>query len=331
MCTNLKMRAEDGSIVVGRTMEFATDLGWKLLVAPRGSAFEGTAPSGTGRTWSAVHGVVGVSALGRHAVTDGMNEVGLYAGLLYLPGLASYEEDGDDAARMISPDEAATYVLSTCATVTEAIHAIESVVVWNRAEEALGGGVLPIHLVLHDRTGDFAVVEWIGGVRAVHRSPIGVCTNNPPYDWHITNLQNYVNLSATNVAPVVVDGATIAPLGQGSGLLGLPGDWTPPSRFVRAAAISAATFPALDGPSAVVATLHMLNTFDIPVGLVRDADGDDSTQWMSVADLTGSTYLLRSYRDPTPRQVRLDEIGLDAGSIRVLDLPDEPNPLPFVI
>ena len=330
MCTNLRMRAEDGSIVVGRTMEFAADLGWELLIAPAGNAFTGTAPGGPGHRWTTDHGFVGVSALGRQIVTDGMNDAGLFAGLLYLPGLASYELADDAADRMISPDETAALVLGTAATVTEAIATIEGVVVWNRVEEQLAG-VLPVHLVLHDRSGDFAVIEWIDGVRTVHRSPVGVCTNNPAYPWHLTNLQNYVNLSATNVAPVALDGEAIAPLGQGSGLLGLPGDWTPPSRFVRAAAISAATFPAADGPGAVVATLHMLNTFDIPLGLVRGNEGNELTQWVSVSDLANSTYLLRTYADPTPRQVRLADAGLDTGPLRTVGLPSDPTPPVLVV
>ena len=71
------------------------------------------------------------------------------------------------------------------------------------------GSVLPIHLVLYDADGDAAVVEWVGGERHVHENPVGICTNAPPFDWHVTNLRNYVNLSATNVSPVALDGLSV--------------------------------------------------------------------------------------------------------------------------
>jgi choloylglycine hydrolase len=311
-------------------MEFAQDLGWRLLVAPRGTEFAGTAPDGPGRVWSARHGFVGVGALGRSSATDGVNEAGLYAGLLYLPGFAAYQsEDGVPAGDLVSADELASLVLAGAGSVREAVQLVSEVVVWNRVEPVLGD-ILPIHLVLHDADGDAAVVEWVGGERRVHDNPLGVCTNAPPFDWHVTNLRNYVNLSATNVAPLELDGVEIKGLGEGTGLLGLPGDWTPPSRFIRATAIAQATLPVPDGDAGMLAALHVVNAFDIPRGLVRGANGGDYTQWSTVVDLTGRRYALRSYDDPTPRVLALGELALDAGGeLRSLPLPSDRAFAPF--
>jgi choloylglycine hydrolase len=216
MCTTFRLRTTSGETLIGRTMEFAQDLGWRLLVVPPGTEFEGTAPDGVGHTWSARHGFVGVGALGRGSATDGVNEAGLYAGLLYVPGFASYQShDGVSAGDLVSADELASLVLARAGSVREAIELVSELVVWNRVEEMLGD-VLPIHLVLYDATGDAAVVEWIGGERRAHDNPVGVCTNAPPFDWHITNLRNYVNLSATNVAPMDLDGVEIKGLGEGT-------------------------------------------------------------------------------------------------------------------
>src|SRR5665809_78274 len=122
MCTNVRIKTIADEVVIGRTMEFAADLGWKLMVAPRGSAFTGTAPDGPGHTWSAEYGFVGVSALGRPAATDGINEAGLYAGLLYLPGFTRYQDhDGVTAGQIISADELASLVLAGAGPVAAAI------------------------------------------------------------------------------------------------------------------------------------------------------------------------------------------------------------------
>lgn len=322
MCTSVRIKTTADDVVIGRTMEFAADLGWKLMVAPRSTKFTGTAPGGPGHTWSADHGFVGVTALGRPAATDGINEAGLYAGLLYLPGYTSYQDsDGVAAEQMISADELASLVLAAAGSVAEAIATAEAIVVWNRAEEALGGSILPVHLVLHDSSGASAVIEWVDGVRRVHDNPIGVCTNSPPFEWHTTNLRNYVNLSATNVGPLKLGDQRIAALGQGSGLLGLPGDWTPPSRFVRATALAGATDPVESTDEAMLAALHIINSFDVPKGVVRGPEGGDFTAWSSVCDLAGGHYAVRTYDDPTPRLVNLGDLGLDQGERRELELP----------
>jgi choloylglycine hydrolase len=326
MCTTFRIRTTSGDVVIGRTMEFALDLGWRLLVIPRGTELTGTAPDGPGHSFSAEHGFVGVGALGRPSATDGINDAGLYAALLYLPGYAEYQpDDGVPAGQLVSPDEVASLVLGGAGSVREAIDVVSEVTVWNRVEDVLGSA-LPIHLVLFDAGGDAAVVEWVDGERRVHDNPVGVCTNAPPFDWHVTNLRNYVNLSATNVSPLDLDGLSIKGLWEGTGLLGLPGDWTPPSRFVRATAIAHATVPVESTDAAMLAALHIVNAFDIPKGVVRSPEGGDFTAWSSVIDLAGRRYVLRTYDDPTPRILALDDLDLSPGaSMHSSPLPSDPR------
>jgi choloylglycine hydrolase len=81
MCTNFRLKAQDSSVVVGRTMGFPNLMGAKITVLPREFAGAGIAPAGTGKTWTSEHGVVGVDAFGQPGwLTDGMNEKGVYAG-----------------------------------------------------------------------------------------------------------------------------------------------------------------------------------------------------------------------------------------------------------
>ena len=131
-------------------------------------------------------------------------------------------------------------------------------------------GVPPLHLVLHDRHGSAAVVEWVeGGVSA--RQPSGRGNEQPPARLASDKPRNYVNQTAIDVPPLTVDGVTVAPLGEGSGMLGLPGDFTPPSRFVRAAAFAAAAWKPKTAAGGVNTVLHLLSSFDIVKGVVRDA------------------------------------------------------------
>src|ERR1035438_9464972 len=98
---------------------------------------------------------------------------------------------------------------------------------------AFGTAFVPLHYVLHDAKGNSIVLEWVGGKLNIYDNTVGVMTNSPTYDWQMTNLRNYVSLSPDNAKPVTVNGVQYAANGQGSGLLGLPGDPTPPSRLVQ--------------------------------------------------------------------------------------------------
>jgi choloylglycine hydrolase len=341
MCTTLRIKATDGTVLVGRTMEYALPVNWEWRAVPRGVAQTSTAPDGNGVAWVGTHGYVGIgngatTSFGRSlpaqpGIPDGVNEVGLYAGLLYLPTFAEYEDPHDvPSERLLAPLDVASYVLATCATVAEAVAALETVVVWPAPIPIIG--VPPLHLVLHDRAGAAAVVQWVGGVRHVHDNPIGVATNSPPFDWHLTNLRNYVNQTAMDVPPLSLDGEVLAPLGQGTGMLGLPGDFTPPSRFVRAVAFaSSARLPATaeDGVSTV---MHLLSSFDITKGVIRDtlpegltadeaAGLGDYTCFSSVSELNGSpAFTVRTYDDASQRRLALADVDLSSGSPRSLPM-----------
>ncbi|MGH6866790.1 MAG: linear amide C-N hydrolase [Methyloceanibacter sp.] len=77
------------------------------------------------------------------------------------------------------------------------------------------------------------MVEPVDGTLKVHDAPLGVMTNAPAYDWQMTNLANNVYFSVNDIESAKVGDIKVEALGAGSGLLGLPGDFTPPSRFVR--------------------------------------------------------------------------------------------------
>jgi choloylglycine hydrolase len=343
MCTTLRIVASDDTVLVGRTMEYSLPVNWEWRAVPRGVRQVSTAPGGAGAPWTGTHGYVGIGS-GRTtvfghtlpalpSVSDGVNEAGLYAGLLYLPTFAEYESPLDvPANRLLAPVDVAAFALATSATVAEAVTAVESMVVWPAAIPVVG--VPPLHLILHDRSGASAVVDWVAGERHVYDNPIGVATNSPPLDWHLTNLRNYVNQTAMDVPELSLEGQTIHPLGQGTGMLGLPGDFTPPSRFVRAVAFSAAARTPPTAADGVCAVMHLLSSFDITKGVIRDsvpegltgpeveaAELGDYTSFSAVSELNGRpAYTVRTYDDASQRRLALDEVDLSAGPPRSLPM-----------
>jgi choloylglycine hydrolase len=261
---------------------------------------------------------------------DGVNEKGLAVGLFYFPGMAEYMPyKKQDAERTLSAIELGGYLLDNFATVDEARAGLAQLVV--PAVVLPQMGMSPgVHYLVMDATGKSIAIEFTGGRPRIYDNPLGVITNCPTFDWHMTNLRNYVKMSPEQAPPLEVDGLTIQSFGQGSGMLGLPGDYTPPSRFVRAVAMSQTLEPTATGREAVLDALHVLNNFDIPRGSVRAATKDshgnvvcEETQWTCACDLKARKFYFRTYDNSQIRSVDLLQMDLDAPEIVTISMAGE--------
>ena len=269
-CTGIELIAADGTVVRARTLEFGIDLKSNVILVPRGYSRTGTTPDGKpGKSWTAKYANLGANALGMPVIIDGLNERGLAVGLFYFPTTAQYQPySPGDAGRTIAPWELGSYMLDSFATVDEVRANLPNIVVPAVVLEAWKFSP-PVHYVVHDATGKSIAVEYTDGRLNIYDNPLGVMTNSPAFDWQMTNLRNYVNFSLTDLPPVQVGNVKLVPFGQGTGMLGLPGDFTPPSRFVRAVAFSQSVLPSQTGYEAILEAFHILNDFDIPKGASR--------------------------------------------------------------
>ena len=131
-------------------------------------------------------------------------------------------------------------------------------------------------------------MEYTSEGLRVFKNTVNAITNNPPFDWMLTNLRNYIGLTEVNRGAITVGDQRLEPFGQGTGMFGLPGDYSSPSRFVRAVALANTVLPAADAQSGVESTFHIMSNFDIPKGAIRDEDRAsqlfDYTQWIMVTD-----------------------------------------------
>lgn len=316
-CTGIRLIAADGSVVPGRTLEFGFDLQSDVIVIPKGTAIAGSTPDGApGLRYTTKYGMAGANAVGLPDIIDGINDQGLYVGLFYFPGYASYPaQTPENTARGMAPFEYGNWLLGNFASIEEVRANFDKAALLPVVLDAIKIAP-PVHFVIHDRSGKSIVIEPVEGGLRLHENPLGVVTNSPTFDWHMTNLKNYVNLSVTNVPPIASSGVEIAQFGEGSGLRGLPGDYTPPSRFVRAAVFSQAAPQSATGREAVLQAFHILNAFDIPLGSVREKAGGDTmdyTLWTSVADLTALKWHFRTFGDQSIRSVDLTEALKGAG------------------
>lgn len=324
-CTGIRLTAKDGSVVVARTLEFGMDLQSKIVVIPAGTTLTGTLPNNaTGIAYTTKYGIVGANAFGLPVIVDGLNDRGLYVGEFFFPGYAGYADvTPANASQAMAGYEYASWILGNFSTVAEVKAAFDRVVLAPTVLPQMGM-VVPVHFRIMDSTGATVVIEPIGGKLRIYDDPLGVLTNAPTFDWHLTNLSNYVGLTPTMKPSVSLSGYTVAGFGQGSGFYGLPGDFTPPSRFVRAVAYQESAVQPATSADAVQQAFHILNNFDIPVGAVRDTvQGktiDEYTLWTTAEDLQHLQLYFRTFDDQTLRSVDVRKALASAGG-KIAELP----------
>jgi len=327
-CTSIRIKTTDGLVFYARTLE-GPSYGSTISVIPKGTEYIGTLPDGKqeGARWTTKYGIVGMNAMNLPMIIDGINEKGLVVGNLMFPGFAEYQPfDPKLVSKTIADWEAVTWILSNFATVEEVRQGIQDILVCDESQSAVGK--LPLHIVVHDQSGSCIVIEYVKGERHIYDNPLGVMTNSPPFDWHLINLSNHINISATNVKALDIDDVKIAGIGQGSGMLGLPGDYTPPSRFVRMVALVSSSLPVTGTDAGLNLAMTIINNIDIAKGTVREPRGNetfyDTTNWTVVADLAGKKYYFRTYDNKDWRYV--DVAKALSGAKGIMSIPIETPP-----
>mgnify|MGYP000611974321 CR=1 FL=1 len=307
MCTGIKITAHDSSIIYARTLEFGREFTSDILMVP----VEYTLTSITGARWKSRYSVIGANFFKEIHYADGVNSAGLAGGLFYFPGYAHYQEPVSGKSRL-APWELLTWILTQYSTVQEVRAALLAITV-NSIEYPGWQQVPPIHAIVHDSRGNSLVIEYVEGQLQMHDNPLGVFTNSPNFKWHLINLNNYTRLSSINSTPAQWGPLILTPAGQGSGLLGLPGDFTPPSRFVRAAFFSHAVTSAQNALQARDTAFHILNLFDIPAGVVQEQQNtgvfQDYTQWTSACDLKNKIFYWHTYQNRQIRSVSITDVN----------------------
>lgn len=321
-CTGIRLQTEDGNYIFARTLEFGADFIWHTVIAvPRGYNYVGYTPTGKpGMAWQAKYAYVGFAPLGLPVVDDGLNEKGLACGGFFLPGYAKYEDVTEkDYPRAIGNVDVVAWILSNCADVNDVRRKLPEVYVCPVAPPQLGY-VAPLHFFVADRSGDAVVIEYLEGKLNIYENEVNVITNSPAYPWHLQNLRNYIALKPENQPAITINGYEFAQFGQGSGAIGLPGDFSPPSRFVRAQFFANSAFRGQDVDEGVRIAFHILNQFDIPKGSMRGMEAgkpvNDTTQWTSAADLTNTRYFYHTYNDRSVRMIDLKNLDLNAPGIK---------------
>lgn len=338
MCTDLRLVRLADLHVSARTLDFAFELGSTVQVVPREQQWSATAANTTAPGplhWTNSLGFVAMTAFGFDGYfADGLNEAGLSVGTLWLPETKLPTTPPDSGAQpAIDFINLAGWLLGTCSTIADVKAALSTVQIWNAPVKDLWPSGRPVpdqikplmdwafteHLAIHDAHGGDLVVEFIDGGAQVNDNPSGVLTNSPTFPWHVTNLRNYIGLTNVEDKPYNLMGMPVTSTGNGTGLIGLPGDVTPPSRFVRATVLAQVTDSVTGTRDAVNQAFHSLDLVSVPRHL---AASGDYTQWYVVRDHDNRVYYVRSYDGWTTDAHDLADLKVDqAGPQSTLPLP----------
>ena len=198
-CTGIRLIAQDGTVVHARTLEFAVDLQSNVIMIPRGFRRTGSTPDGaTGLRWETKYASIGANGVELPFIFDGLNEKGLAVGTFYFPGSAGYMSyNTSDAAKTIAPWEVGSWILENFTSTDEVKSSISNIVVPAVILKAWGFAP-PVHYIVHDSSGKSIVIEHVDGKLKLYDNSLGVMSNSPTFDWHMTNLRTYVNMSFTS-------------------------------------------------------------------------------------------------------------------------------------
>lgn len=326
-CTGISFQSQDGAHIVARTIEWAaTPTPAFYVVTPRGHSITSYTPSGTnGLSFTSRYGSVGLATQQAEFIAEGINEAGLSAGLFFFPRYGDYGVyHKEHSAQYICDLQVVSWLLASFATIDEVKEGMKDVKVVSVNPDPTSA----LHWRIADASGRQVVMEIThGGEVHFFENTVGVLTNSPGFEWHLTNLNNYIGLHTGYVAPKQIGQTVLHSLGVGAGLSGLPGDVTPPSRFVRAYFYTATSAQPKTALSAITQSFHILNNFDIPLGLehVKKSDIPDmpsTTQWTTATDISNRMIYYRTAYNSQIRCIDLNSINFKKVKYQVHPLDD---------
>lgn len=297
-CTRVVFKNSTGDTFTGRTLDWKTDIATNLYVMPRGIHRQ-SYDEGNSIDWVSKYG--SVVAVGYDmGVTEGMNEKGLAANCLYLPGTV-YTYEGDTRKTM-STSVWVSYVLDNFATTREAVEALSKDLFYIDAPAMPDGSRTSLHMAISDADGYNAIIEYIDGKLSLHEGyEYKVLTNAPPYDQQLAVAEYWKAVGGLNF---------------------LPGANRSYDRFARASFYVDAIPEDADHDLALAAVLGIINNCAVPVGIsVPDQPEISTTRWRSVADQRNMVYYFMTTLNPSIIWVELKEFDLNPGApIMKLDL-----------
>ena len=310
MCTAVTYKTKDHYF--GRNLDLEYSYMETVTVTPRNYPFAFRKM----RRMETHYAMIGMAyvADGYPLYYDATNEKGLSMAGLNFPENADYKpfQDGKDN---VSPFELIPWILGRCATVAEARVLLQRINLLNEhfsPELPLS----PLHWILSDRECSITLESVKSGIK-IYDNPVGVLTNNPTFDYHMYNLSNFMGLSIADPVNSFAPGLVLEPYSRGMGALGLPGDTSSASRFVKAAFVKLNSASGESEAESVSQFFHILKSVEMQRGCVLLRNGKlDLTIYSSCCNTDRGIYYYTTYDNSSITAVDMHRENLDGRELR---------------
>lgn len=305
----------------GRTLDYELSYGESVTITPRCFPLRFTG----GEVLREHYAMIGMATVAEEypLYYDATNEKGLsMAGLLF-SGNACYHTPQPDM-KNIASFECIPWILATCATLSEARQKLCDIQVTNTPfSKALPPS--PLHWIIADKT-ESIVVEPLQDGLHIHENPVGVLTNNPPFDYHMLHLTEFLQMTDTPPQNNVYSETPLQAYSRGMGAIGLPGDFSSGSRFVRAVFAKAHARHGMTSKEEIMQFFHVLRTVEVPRGCVTLSNGKQViTVYTSCCDTQRGVYYYSTYENSTIYAVNMYAEDLTGNRLVWYSLGREPR------
>lgn len=309
MCTAATYQTKD--FYFGRNLDLHVSYNEAVTITPRQYPFHFRC----GRILKSHYAMIGMAAItdGYPLYYEGTNEKGLSLAGLNFPDNAIYYDKIDNMDN-IAPYELIPWLLGQCATVSEALKLIKNLNLWN-LQFSMQFPLSPLHWLLADKTQSIVLEPMADGLKII-KNPVGILTNNPPFEYHMYNLANYMNVTAQIPKNRFSQNVTLKPYSLGMGGIGLPGDLSSGSRFIRA------TFTKLNSRSgdseseSISQFFHILGSVTQQRGLTVVADNEfEYTIYTSCCNTNKGIYYYTTYENNQISAVAMNKEDLNSSEL----------------
>jgi len=240
---------------------------------------------------------------------EASNEWGLSMAGLNFPGNAVYHPH-DALKTNIAPFELIPWILGQCKTVAQAVQKLNMI---NLIEENFSEQyqLTPLHWLLSDQGESVTIEPLESGIR-IYNNHVGVLTNNPPFEYHMYNLSNYINLTADEPINKFSPNIDIHPYSRGMGSIGLPGDMSSASRFIKATFVKQNSISVQDENASISQFFHILSSVAQQEGCVKVDGRFEKTIYSSCCNVDSGVYYYTTYENNQITGINMHHEDLDS-------------------
>lgn len=313
MCTAITFRKKDHYF--GRNLDFEHGYGETVVVTPRNYPFIFR----KAQSMTTHYAIIGMAVVdnGYPLYFDGTNEKGLSMAGLYFPGNAVYlpEKAGMDN---ITPFEFIPWILGSCENISQVQDKLKKL---NLVDIAYSEQfpLSPLHWIIADKDTSLVVEPMSDGIK-IFENPVGVLTNNPPFDFHLHNLTGHLNLTHEEAKSRFAPGIQLIPYSRGMGAIGLPGDLSSASRFVRAAFVKLNSVCEDTENASISQFFHILGSVAQQEGCAKVGDAFEKTIYTSCCNTDRGIYYYTTYENSQITGISMHNTDLSLNKVTVFPL-----------